>query len=72
MLAIVLSQMIFNQKSFDDAWEPFSLFVSSNEPCFGEEIGVETLMNIVKDEKCTIGKLNCWIGLGCDFLIFLL
>jgi tetratricopeptide (TPR) repeat protein len=54
MLAIVLSQMIFNQKSFDDAWEPFFLFVSSNEPCFGEELGVETLMNIVKDEKYTI------------------
>jgi len=56
MLAIILSQMIFNQKSFDDAWEPFSLFVSSNEPCFGEELGVEMLMNVVKDEKYAIGK----------------
>lgn len=49
--------MIFNQKSFDDAWEPFALFVSGNEACFGEEIGVETLMSIVKDEKYAIGTL---------------
>ncbi len=60
MMAITLSQMIFHQKSFDDAWEPFSLFVSSNEPSFGEELSVEILMNIVKDEKYAVGKV--WNG----------